>query len=147
MIRRPPRSTLFPYTTLFRSDLAVAGSFVASEREKVGTVWLSTADLKTGSSTVEAEYYALPDQTYRAWILAGGCCLEVLSFSIQASDLKGIDPKTKQEASFEPGEAAGLPVKLPYLPLKKLHSQHLGPKEPDRWEWVPLTLPKVDAAG
>src|SRR5205809_1777188 len=26
MIRRPPRSTLFPYTTLFRSDLAVAVS-------------------------------------------------------------------------------------------------------------------------
>src|SRR5258707_11960593 len=69
MIRRPPRSTLFPYTTLFRSDLAVAGSFVASEREKVGTVWLSTADLKTGTSAVEAEYYALPDQTYRAWVL------------------------------------------------------------------------------
>src|SRR2546428_8342364 len=26
MIRRPPRSTLFPYTTLFRSDLAGAGA-------------------------------------------------------------------------------------------------------------------------
>src|SRR2546427_2223658 len=26
MIRRPPRSTLFPYTTLFRSVLAVSGS-------------------------------------------------------------------------------------------------------------------------
>src|SRR2546427_6805307 len=25
MIRRPPRSTLFPYTTLFRSELLVAG--------------------------------------------------------------------------------------------------------------------------
>src|SRR3712207_8701135 len=25
MIRRPPRSTLFPYTTLFRSDHGVAG--------------------------------------------------------------------------------------------------------------------------
>src|SRR2546426_3191396 len=25
MIRRPPRSTLFPYTTLFRSALAVSG--------------------------------------------------------------------------------------------------------------------------
>src|SRR5256885_5353425 len=25
MIRRPPRSTLFPYTTLFRSNIAVAG--------------------------------------------------------------------------------------------------------------------------
>src|SRR3712207_8686546 len=26
MIRRPPRSTLFPYTTLFRSSLAVASN-------------------------------------------------------------------------------------------------------------------------
>src|SRR3712207_7524698 len=26
MIRRPPRSTLFPYTTLFRSDLDLAGA-------------------------------------------------------------------------------------------------------------------------
>src|SRR5258708_19338411 len=32
MIRRPPRSTLFPYTTLFRSDR------VAQEREPRGTV-------------------------------------------------------------------------------------------------------------
>src|SRR6266853_3481568 len=27
MIRRPPRSTLFPYTTLFRSAAAIAGWF------------------------------------------------------------------------------------------------------------------------
>src|SRR2546427_6929370 len=27
MIRRPPRSTLFPYTTLFRSDGALGGAF------------------------------------------------------------------------------------------------------------------------
>src|SRR2546430_17342560 len=26
MIRRPPRSTLFPYTTLFRSDLKIPGT-------------------------------------------------------------------------------------------------------------------------
>src|SRR2546426_5842787 len=26
MIRRPPRSTLFPYTTLFRSDVVVVGA-------------------------------------------------------------------------------------------------------------------------
>src|SRR3712207_7790815 len=31
MIRRPPRSTLFPYTTLFRSELGVA----AAVKEKV----------------------------------------------------------------------------------------------------------------
>src|SRR3712207_8925600 len=29
MIRRPPRSTLFPYTTLFRSEISVDGSRVA----------------------------------------------------------------------------------------------------------------------
>src|SRR2546428_10171008 len=28
MIRRPPRSTLFPYTTLFRSDLPARGQFL-----------------------------------------------------------------------------------------------------------------------
>src|SRR5256885_7460917 len=33
MIRRPPRSTLFPYTTLFRSDLDELGQAV--EREAV----------------------------------------------------------------------------------------------------------------
>src|SRR5438309_5197256 len=30
MIRRPPRSTLFPYTTLFRSSLAPSGSDAVS---------------------------------------------------------------------------------------------------------------------
>src|SRR3712207_7831199 len=32
MIRRPPRSTLFPYTTLFRSE---RGQVVVNERERV----------------------------------------------------------------------------------------------------------------
>src|SRR5258708_28424769 len=31
MIRRPPRSTLFPYTTLFRSVLSMTGLNVADE--------------------------------------------------------------------------------------------------------------------
>src|SRR5687768_17893915 len=40
MIRRPPRSTLFPYTTLFRSDVAeaqraAAGARVLGERADV----------------------------------------------------------------------------------------------------------------
>src|SRR3954471_25100245 len=29
MIRRPPRSTLFPYTTLFRSAISPSGSYAA----------------------------------------------------------------------------------------------------------------------
>src|SRR3712207_8249886 len=35
MIRRPPRSTLFPYTTLFRSAEALAGRYHPS----VGSSW------------------------------------------------------------------------------------------------------------
>src|SRR5438270_5266487 len=34
MIRRPPRSTLFPYTTLFRSVTATASQRALSGREK-----------------------------------------------------------------------------------------------------------------
>src|SRR2546430_11273270 len=35
MIRRPPRSTLFPYTTLFRSRLAIARALcLADERHR-----------------------------------------------------------------------------------------------------------------
>src|SRR5256885_8702376 len=33
MIRRPPRSTLFPYTTLFRSYMIARNSFVHKSRE------------------------------------------------------------------------------------------------------------------
>src|SRR5258708_21059227 len=33
MIRRPPRSTLFPYTTLFRSDAAAAHRMGALDRD------------------------------------------------------------------------------------------------------------------
>src|SRR5256885_2960511 len=38
MIRRPPRSTLFPYTTLFRSDARAAAEVVrgVTEREERG---------------------------------------------------------------------------------------------------------------
>src|SRR2546430_3379088 len=35
MIRRPPRSTLFPYTTLFRSHAALTALFLAVESRDV----------------------------------------------------------------------------------------------------------------
>src|SRR2546426_9327427 len=35
MIRRPPRSTLFPYTTLFRSRVTVPALFIAGDRDPV----------------------------------------------------------------------------------------------------------------
>src|SRR5256885_5876670 len=39
MIRRPPRSTLFPYTTLFRSHHAVAEGVLGVQPQMNETVW------------------------------------------------------------------------------------------------------------
>src|SRR3984885_3440008 len=36
MIRRPPRSTLFPYTTLFRSQMRIMRQLLLDERQIVG---------------------------------------------------------------------------------------------------------------
>src|SRR5256885_15384726 len=48
MIRRPPRSTLFPYTTLFRS--AASGTSVAQAFDKLGIA----AELKPKTQLVSA---------------------------------------------------------------------------------------------
>src|SRR2546426_2283314 len=48
MIRRPPRSTLFPYTPLFRSQPTTAQMLVAETRarcDNLRPVWPATADL------------------------------------------------------------------------------------------------------
>src|SRR3712207_7234971 len=38
MIRRPPRSTLFPYTTLFRSEDVSGGTFTVNNPGALGSV-------------------------------------------------------------------------------------------------------------
>src|SRR5258708_28077809 len=54
MIRRPPRSTLFPYTTLFRSRMGegpyrhIGRAKLSSPREK--TVWLDRKSTRLNSS-------------------------------------------------------------------------------------------------
>src|SRR3712207_7243227 len=52
MIRRPPRSTLFPYTTLFRSGEPVRGRLTLDFR--------GTVDLASGGGTLPADgwFYA-----------------------------------------------------------------------------------------
>src|SRR5690349_22216460 len=62
MIRRPPRSTLFPYTTLFRSSSACRRRWTtatASMRSSVRPASTKTADRKStrlNSSHVEISY-------------------------------------------------------------------------------------------
>src|SRR5437588_9247068 len=45
MIRRPPRSTLFPYTTLFRSAAAVVGAHSSKARD----LWLHVIPVEVGA--------------------------------------------------------------------------------------------------
>src|SRR3712207_9330607 len=46
MIRRPPRSTLFPYTTLFRSDGTIKWAMQVGDQQ-VETVYIPEADRAT----------------------------------------------------------------------------------------------------
>src|SRR3712207_8763985 len=52
MIRRPPRSTLFPYTTLFRSDI-----HCVTKWSKLGTTWTGVSvDTLLEAVETEAEH-------------------------------------------------------------------------------------------
>src|ERR1017187_8822426 len=47
MIGRPPRSTLFPYTTLFRSRDAATRAVLEAEQDLTGVGWHQLADRKS----------------------------------------------------------------------------------------------------
>src|SRR3712207_7270798 len=72
MIRRPPRSTLFPYTTLFRS--------VVGEEEKNGGLWCSPR-AKTSSPTSSA-FFAM---VTIAWIRSASLGVRPLVGSVVMS--------------------------------------------------------------
>src|SRR2546428_10289443 len=55
MIRRPPRSTLFPYTTLFRSTLPEYSSFSATKAFTVSPRYSSGAPIRSEEHTSELQ--------------------------------------------------------------------------------------------
>src|SRR2546430_4526910 len=50
MIRRPPRSTLFPYTTLFRSGIAAAVGALVAQRHHLERFRVAESDLPVGAN-------------------------------------------------------------------------------------------------
>src|SRR3712207_8996648 len=56
MIRRPPRSTLFPYTTLFRSESGLGVSIKRDVRKLRSKVLLMVFVCSTGSSSSLAQH-------------------------------------------------------------------------------------------
>src|SRR5438477_3184148 len=62
MIRRPPRSTLFPYTTLFRSVEEVAGERLPAEAVAAERESHERSDQRRRGGAREAHDQAVPDR-------------------------------------------------------------------------------------
>src|SRR2546422_604422 len=58
MIRRPPRSTLFPYTTLFRSIREALETLIREDADFVGEVLLQFEDLRGFDSLVALVFFS-----------------------------------------------------------------------------------------
>lgn len=133
---------------LFARDLAAAGTFRFGRHNRMDACWISDRDAepaKAKENSIDVVFSVLPDSEYRLWVHVGGCCLETLAFFVQGTELSM--KKGNETVACEPGSDAWAPAKLPSLSLKKLHSLHVGPKEPDRWVWVQVPLPRYSAPG
>jgi hypothetical protein len=132
-------------TVFLAEDLGGTGAFMMAGAGKIDVCWTSSADssaTKAKENFVEAEFYAFPGAAYRAWIWAGACCAETFEFWVQASELTM--PNSK---NCEPGSDLALAARAPSISVKKWHAGHGGPKEPSKWDWFPVALPKYEAAG
>src|SRR3712207_7304531 len=87
MIRRPPRSTLFPYTTLFRSDLMPSGDRRAVRR-------ILNALGQMGYREVEmAGYYGFEARQVRRWVDEAGLR------AVSGHDGFSLDPRSEEHTS------------------------------------------------
>src|SRR3712207_8079194 len=65
MIRRPPRSTLFPYTTLFRSRVKIYGTDVDEEAlDQARQAIYSTKSLEAMPEDLRSRYFDRMDQRF-----------------------------------------------------------------------------------
>lgn len=130
------------------TDWIPSGCFRPGRHNKMESCWISDRDeppARTKDNFVEIVFSALPDAEYRCWVYVGGCCQEVLGFSLQGSELSRT--VGQETVRCEPGGDAFLPAKVPTIGLPKTHASHTGPKEPDRWIWVQVPLPKYASPG
>src|SRR3712207_8816641 len=64
MIRRPPRSTLFPYTTLFRSDIEDYDKMVTEDDDNIAPFYAQEYRGKVQNREVAVEYQPLYALTF-----------------------------------------------------------------------------------
>jgi hypothetical protein len=127
------------------ADLKPAGGFKPAKNSKGSACWTCEADMDPAKKDtyLDLSFSVPPDTSYRCWIYAGGCCQEVFEFSVQGSELKA----GKEKEPAEPDSALAATIKPAISGLKKTHAGHTGPKQPSRWEWVEIKLPKYQKPG
>src|SRR2546429_418760 len=89
MIRRPPRSTLFPYTTLFRSRAWAKAKFqpITSPEKSTDSTW--------PASLRKASWYARAED--------GTSCITHSSASSCGKQNEGVQPQTREPSAPERG--------------------------------------------
>jgi hypothetical protein len=134
----------------FADELAAGGLFVPVSTAKGDLYWLSQGDAPPGKSSgfLEAEVLVPAGGTLRAWVYAGGCCQEVFTMTLQGTGLSGPSARNpKETVTAPPGGEESIAVRPPALGLKRKHSDHNGPKTPERWGWVELGVLKFAEPG
>src|SRR3712207_8591889 len=97
MRRRPPRSTLFPYTTLFRSRIcAVVGGHVASAETAAGEAIHQAA----------VERYPEPGS---ALVHEGVCVIDTDAGPTSAGCLEEVDPKDRKSTRLNSSHVSRMP--------------------------------------
>ncbi len=124
-----------------------AGDGITNDEASWGGARLVGGALPFKGAQLDLEFSVLPDKEYRCWLYAGGCCAEALAFHVQASELVGTHPKTKESAPAEPGGEVAVPVKHNLALATRTHAGHGPRKEPARWGWVQVSLPRYAAPG
>jgi hypothetical protein len=123
----PPKEVFF-----LADEITGAGTFKLVPHRRVERCWTSDADSDARKGNfVEVAFAASPDKPLRAFAYVGGCCAETFTAYVQGTDMKEGEHLLKHTLTG----------------LKRKHGDHLGPKEPDRWEWVTIPLPKYAEAG
>src|SRR5258706_1613825 len=96
MIRRPPRSTLFPYTTLFRSTYtygsAAAHAAAANYRRRASALCIPAATVATDLGLPDHTSLVPPLADVRRWLVALGCPKSANSSPARSSQQRSSAP-------------------------------------------------------
>jgi hypothetical protein len=122
---------------IFADQMKPVGVFRLVAYPKAAAAWTSASDVPPEKDNyVDVAFSAKPATEYHCWIYAGGCCAETFTFDVQGTEM-----------GAEPGGPQRIPVKNTINYLKKTHALHGGRKEPTRFEWIAIPLPKYGSGG